>query len=45
VGFLRSTARGRSEATPARALVGVAAVILVAVAVLVGLLFAVTQLL
>ena len=39
MGFLRTTARGRSEATPARALLAVATVILIAVAVLVALLF------
>jgi hypothetical protein len=44
MGFLRTTARGRSEATPARALTGVATIILVVVALLVALLFLLQQL-
>jgi hypothetical protein len=38
MGFLRTTARGRSEATPARALLAVGTMILIAVAVLVAVL-------
>jgi uncharacterized membrane protein YidH (DUF202 family) len=44
MGFLRTTARGRSEATPARALTGVASIILVVVVLLVALLFLLQQL-
>jgi hypothetical protein len=39
--FLRTTARGRSEATPARLLLGVATVVIIAVAILLVAIYAI----